>query len=73
MIGRRRRTIRVTANLPSDVVDAVRYLAAKRRVTMTRVIEQAIGTENFLAAIHQDRGEVLIEARDGGVRRMVPR
>jgi hypothetical protein len=39
---------KLSVNLSPDVVEAIRQLATKRKVTMTEVIRDAIGTEKFI-------------------------
>ena len=50
------RHIKMSVNLPADVVEVLRKLAAKRRTTMTEVLRQAIGTEKFIDDVNVGKG-----------------
>jgi len=63
--------IKMSVNLSSEVVDALKYLATKRNITMTEVLRQAIGTEKFLDEARENGGAVLIEDKKGRVRQLI--
>ncbi len=65
--------VKVTVNLPKDLVDAVRALANKRHVTLTEVIRDAIGTEKFLADANDEGSKILIEDKKKNLRQIVLR
>lgn len=65
--------IKLSVNLSSEVVKALRTLAKKRGVTMTEVIRQAIGTEKFLDEVTENGGKILIESKNGSLRQIVMR
>jgi predicted transcriptional regulator len=62
------RTTKLSVLLSSSVVEDIRQLAAKRRVTMTEVIRDAIGTEKFIE--EESRSKFLLEDDDGELRRV---
>lgn len=61
---------KLTVNLPSEEVEALRALAAKRQVTLTCALRQAIASEKLLDDIVRDGGTVLIEG-DGRTRQLI--
>lgn len=65
--------VKVTVNLPKNLVDAVKELASKRHVTLTEVIRNAIGTEKFLADAHEEGSKILIEDKRKNMRQIVLR
>ena len=60
---------RLTVLLSNNVVDAIRELAARRHVTMTEVIRDAIGTEKFIED-EKDHSKFLLEDNNGGLRQV---
>ena len=52
---------KVTVNLPDDVVEAVADLAAKRGITKTEAIRQAIANEKFFQDTRDSGSEILIQ------------
>jgi len=65
--------VKVTVNLPKDLVEAVKALAAKRQVTLTEVIRNAIGTETFLADAADQGSKILIEDKKKRIQQIVLR
>ena len=63
--------IKMSVNISRETVNVLRHLAAKRNITMTEVLRQAIGTEKFLDEVSDNRGTVLIEDKRGRVRQLV--
>ena len=57
-------TIKLSVLLASEVVEDIRHLAAKRKVTMTEVIRDSIGTEKFLED-ETSHSKFLLEDRCG--------
>ena len=55
---------KLTVLLSTSVVDTIRDLATKRKVTMTEVIRDAIGTEKFIEE-EKSRSKFLLEDRKG--------
>ena len=62
--------VKLSVNLSPDVVEAIRQLATKRKVTMTEVIRDAIGTEKFLED-EKDHSKFLLEDKDGKLRQVI--
>lgn len=65
------KVIKMSMNLPADAVKVLRALAKKRRLTMTDVLRQAIGTEKFIDDVNEAEGKVLVEDKRGHVRQLV--
>jgi predicted transcriptional regulator len=57
-------------NLSDDVVAEIRKLATKRKVAMTEVIRDAIGTEKFIEE-EKSRSKFLLEDSNGKLRRVI--
>ena len=58
--------MKLSANLSSTVVDALRELARKRGIPMTEALRQAISREKYFQdAIDQDRKILLEEPKTG--------
>jgi hypothetical protein len=64
------KTIKMSLNLPPEVVGIIRQLAAKRQVTMTDVIRDAVETANFLDAA-KSHSKVLLEDKKGNLRELI--
>jgi predicted transcriptional regulator len=64
------KTIKLSVNLSTDVVDTIRRLAEKRHVTMTEVIRDAVGTEKFLEDA-RGHSRFLLEDERGEIREVV--
>ena len=62
---------KVSVNLPTSAVNALKELAAKRGTTMTEVLKSAIGTEKFMADTVASGSKVLVEHGRGNVRELV--
>ena len=67
----RAKVIKMSVNLPAEAVKVLRMLAKKRRLTMTDVLRQAIGTEKFIDDVNEDEGKILIEDKRGRIRQLV--
>ena len=59
--------IKLSVNLSSECVEAIRQMADKRKCSMTEVIRDAIGTEVFISN-HEDDHKFLLETKDGTFR-----
>lgn len=64
---------KTSINLPTDAVETLKKLAAKRGSTMADVIRQAISTEKFLEETVSTGGKVLIEEKDKSIRQLLIR
>ena len=65
------RTISITANVPESLYEILVDLANKRGVSANTVLQQAIGTEKYLADKEQQGAKVLIEEPDKTIKRVV--
>ena len=64
-------TVKLSANLSRDVVDALRELAGKRGVSMTEVLRQAISQDKYFQDA-ADRGDkVLVASKSGRMREVL--
>ena len=64
------KTTKLSVLLSSSVVEDIRQLATKRKVTMTEVIRDAIGTEKFIEE-EKSRSKFLLEDSNGKLRQVV--
>lgn len=55
--------VRVTLNLPRSVLEKVERLAQKRGLNKTTVIRRAIDIEDWIEAITENDGKVLVKER----------
>jgi len=65
------KSVKVSLNLPADVVSIVKELANVRSTTMTEVFRRAIGNEKFFNDAVKDGGKVLVEDRRGKLKQVV--
>jgi hypothetical protein len=66
-----RQVVKVTANLPLPVFDALQEIARKRGISMTEALRQAISTEKFVEDV-LDRGDtIMVENKEKDVVREV--
>lgn len=63
--------MKVSFNLPNDVLDAAKKLASERNTTVTNVVREAISTEYFLAGEATKGGKVIIRKPDGKMTQLV--
>lgn len=54
-------SVRVSLNLPEEVVEVLRDLAAKEGRTMTEVIRRGIEMEKFLAELRTRSAQILVK------------
>ena len=65
--------VKISANLPKSVVDALRSIADQQGISMTEALRRAISTEKFLIDAAANDSKVLIEDKDKTVRQLVLR
>lgn len=70
---RTRNIVKVSANLPADVVATLRDLAERQGITMTEVLRRAISTEKFIEDTRASGSRILIQDREEKVRELVYR
>jgi len=64
--------VKISANLSSTVIDALKDIAAKRGISMTEALRQAISHEKYFQdAIDQDHKILLEEPKSGRLREVV--
>jgi hypothetical protein len=54
-------------NLPEAELEKLRALAARRQITVTQALREAIADSDFLAAQQDARNDVLIKTADGEI------
>jgi len=64
-------TIKISANLSPEVVDALKTIAKKRGITMTEALRRAISTEKFLLDTIEDNGKILIEDKKKNMHQVI--
>jgi hypothetical protein len=62
---------KVTFNIPTAEIDALRDLAQRQGITVTTALRRAIGTEIFLAENESKGAKVLIEEYGGKMSRVI--
>jgi hypothetical protein len=66
------RDVKISANLSASVVEALKDIAARRGVSMTEALRQAISHEKYFQdAIDQDQKILLEEPKSGRLREVV--
>jgi hypothetical protein len=64
--------VKISANLSASVVEALKDIAARRGVSMTEALRQAISHEKYFQdAIDQDQKILLEEPKSGRLREVV--
>jgi len=64
--------VKISANLSDAVVNALKEIAAKRGISMTEALRQAISHEKYFQdAIDQDQKILLEEPKSGRLREVV--
>jgi len=62
---------KVSINLPSDTLDAIRRIAEHRNLTMTDAICRAVATENYVQDEIENGGTILVKKPDGKYKEVV--
>jgi hypothetical protein len=66
-----RPVVKLSVNLPPEIVDVIRGLAKRRSTTMTEVIRRGIGTERYLQDAVDKGGQIFVKDRRGCFRQIV--
>jgi metal-responsive CopG/Arc/MetJ family transcriptional regulator len=62
---------KVTVNLPTDTLNALKNIAAKRGTTVTEALRQVIESQNFLQSEMENGSKVLIQNPDRSMQQLV--
>ena len=65
--------VRMTANLPAEVAQALKEMAEKRGTNMTEVLRHAISLEKFASETIENGGKLLVEDADKNISRVLLR
>ena len=63
--------LRVSVNLPENIVETLKQLAVRDSITMTEVIRKAIMTEKLLSDEIKDGHKILIEDQSKKFRQLI--
>lgn len=63
--------LRVSVNLPENIVETLKQLAARDSITMTEVIRKAIMTEKLLSDEIKNGNKILIEDQSKKFRQLI--
>ena len=63
--------VKVTVNLPEELVETLRKYAEERGITLTEAIRRAIAHERYFTTEIELGGTVLIEKPDKSIREVV--
>ncbi|WP_035238714.1 ribbon-helix-helix protein, CopG family [Desulfobacter vibrioformis] len=63
--------LRVSVNLPENIVETLKQLAARDGITMTEVIRKAIMTEKLLSDELKEGNKILIEDQSKKFRQLI--
>ena len=63
--------LRVSVNLPENIVETLKQLAVRDSITMTEVIRKAIMTEKLLSDEIKDGNKILIEDQSKKFRQLI--
>lgn len=66
-------TVKISANLSVQVVEALKSIAKDRGISMTEALRRAIGTEKFLLDADKEGSKILIEDKDHRMRQIILR
>ena len=62
---------KVSINLPSDTLDAIRKISEHRSLTMTDAIRRAIATESYIEDEIENGGTILVKKPDGTYKEVI--
>jgi hypothetical protein len=63
--------VKISANLPTSVVETLKQVAKMRGTTMTEVLRHAISMEKFLLDAQKEGAKILVENPDKTIRQLV--
>jgi len=65
------RVRKASFNLPEEELEKLRALAARRSITVTQALREAIADSEFLARQQDANNELLIKSQDGQTSRVI--
>ena len=66
-------TVRLTANLPTEVANVLKELAKNQKTSMTEILRRAISLEKFASDTVESGGKLLIEDKDKKLKQILIR
>ena len=66
-------SIKLTLNLPEDLVKRIKEEALKLNITMTEAIRKSLETELFLSEEEKEGSKILLEKKDNKIVQLVRR
>jgi len=67
----KKKTVKISANLPVESLERLKTLAYDRNVSMTEILRRAIEHEDYFARVIKQNGKVLTEDSDGNFRHVL--
>ena len=64
-------TVKVTLNLPEDLVNRLKEVSAKRNISMTEAIRRGLETDMFLSEEESAGSKILVEKKDNKIVQLV--
>lgn len=64
-------TVKISANLPVEVLGALRELAYSRGTTVTEALSRAVQIDSYLSLQESEGAKILIEDRNNNIRRVI--
>jgi len=68
-----RDTVKVTLNLPADLVERLKKTSSKRQVTMTEEIRRGLENDLYLSQEEEEGAKILLEKKDHRLVQLVRR
>lgn len=65
--------VKVTVNLPEDLINRLRAESSKRGISMTEAIRQGLETELYLTSEESSGSKILLEKADDSIVQLVRR
>jgi predicted transcriptional regulator len=65
------RVRKASFNLPEDELEKLRALAARRSITITQALREAIADSEFLARQQDANNELLVKSEDGQTSKVI--
>ena len=65
------KTVKLSVNLPTESVEALREYATAQGITMTEALRRALGLQKFISKEVAEGAKVLLEHKGGDIRQLV--